>query len=686
MEDDNQVPSKIAEIAAGYKDANTAVLVFVRTLKAVSAIEKELTKTDRKIVLLTGTMRGKERDELVQKDEFKRFLKGAEPGETVYLICTSAGEVGVDMSANHKVCDLSTFDSMAQRLGRVHRYGEPIEHVAHIDVVHPSSFGKIDKKTGELKADEIDKRRQKTLELLKMLPAVGDNEYDASPKALADLRQRSDLPFEIEQAFAPEPMIVPATDILFDAWALTSVKGKMPGRPDVAPYLHGIADDLPQTTIAWRAELDLLKHDPDPTKKLKAIFKKHRIRPHESLTANSCRVVEFLKEITAPKVRPELLETRVVLIFARYLELTTIKELIDDSGPLNADPTLVLPASFGGLNDKGMLSIPDPTKKKTKADVKEDEENETAPARPPTFDIADIQGYEPYKDAKRRLRTLIKRSGDTWSAHAMPGEIALPAGWGLEDSDGTSTRLVNQISTRSGLNVRLVQAVEFDEEGDPICSLVCLSPPPQQGQAAEKQYLDAHVRAVVEAADRIARSLKLEEPYRSALLFAAKWHDEGKKAIHWQRYIGRDPEGPELGKSAKWRDPKLLAGYRHEFGSLLRIPDEEARRYFADPKLNLTAEQQEQAYDLALHMIASHHGYSRPHFANSFDIELPNACEAVHVKSIQRFARLQRKYGRWGLAYLESLLRAADAAASRKVGFDPETDDDEDSDTDGADA
>jgi CRISPR-associated endonuclease/helicase Cas3 len=30
----------------------------------------------------------------------------------------------------------------------------------------------------------------------------------------------------------------------------------------------------------------------------------------------------------------------------------------------------------------------------------------------------------------------------------------------------------------------------------------------------------------------------------------------------------------------------------------------------------------------------------------------------------RHFARLQRQFGRWGLAYLESLLRAADYAAS----------------------
>jgi CRISPR-associated endonuclease/helicase Cas3 len=122
-EDQKAVPGVIARIAEAYKDQQAAVLVFVRSLEAVSAVQKELGKTKRPVVLLTGTIRGRERDELVDKGEFKRFLKGAGPGETVYLVCTSAGEVGIDISAHHMVCDLSTFDSMAQRFGRVNRYG-----------------------------------------------------------------------------------------------------------------------------------------------------------------------------------------------------------------------------------------------------------------------------------------------------------------------------------------------------------------------------------------------------------------------------------------------------------------------------------------------------------------------------------------------------------------------------------
>jgi len=68
-----------------------------------------------------------------------------------------------------------------------------------------------------------------------------------------------------------------------------------------------------------------------------------------------------------------------------------------------------------------------------------------------------------------------------------------------------------------------------------------------------------------------------------------------------------------------------------------------------------------------LHLIAAHHGRARPHFdtEEGFDPERPSAyTEKLRLDTPRRFARLQSKYGRWGLAYLESLLRAADWAAS----------------------
>lgn len=205
-EGEKAVPGAIARIAERYKDQEAAVLVFVRSLEAVAAVQKELEKTGRHVELLTGTIRGKERDELVEKSEFKRFLKGAGPGETVYLVCTSAGEVGIDISADHMVCDLSTFESMAQRFGRVNRYG--LRKDTRIDVVYPSKFD--DK-------NELTTVRKATLELLKQLDG------DASPLKLG----KTD-PTARSAAFTPEPVIPPATDILFDGWALTSVTQPMP--------------------------------------------------------------------------------------------------------------------------------------------------------------------------------------------------------------------------------------------------------------------------------------------------------------------------------------------------------------------------------------------------------------------------------------------------------------------------
>ena len=48
--------------------------------------------------------------------------------------------------------------------------------------------------------------------------------------------------------------------------------------------------------------------------------------------------------------------------------------------------------------------------------------------------------------------------------------------------------------------------------------------------------------------------------------------------------------------------------------------------------------------------------------------------DAIHIESIRRFARLQKKYGYWQLAWLENLLRCADAVASAQTGSTGEED------------
>ena len=92
--------------------------------------------------------------------------------------------------------------------------------------------------------------------------------------------------------------------------------------------------------------------------------------------------------------------------------------------------------------------------------------------------------------------------------------------------------------------------------------------------------------------------------------------------------------------------------YRHEFGPPLNIQRE--------PEFPQLPDDLQQ---LVLHLIAGHHGRARPHFPleEEFDPERPQTeAERLAAEVPRPFARLQRRHGRWGLAYLESLLCTAD--------------------------
>ena len=583
--DDRAVPGEIARIAAGYKDKQAAVLVYARTLDAVETVERELGKTKRPVVVLTGTIRGWERDQLVKREEFKRFLKGGASGETVYLVCTSAGEVGIDISADHMVCDLSTFESMAQRFGRVNRYG--LRSDRRIDVVFPSTFDDKDLKSA----------REATLEILRRLNG------DASPKALGDLRELPDLKLKIGEAFTPEPIIPAATDILFDAWALTSIRQPMTARPPVEPYLHGIAGwQPPETHVAWREEVGIITGDLLELYRPEDLLDDYPLLPHELLRARSDHLIQELEALAArhPESPAWIMDERGAI------QTTAIRKLADKEwkGAIE-NGTVVLPPSVGGLTINGML------------DGKSQEAS----------DVADAAVDE--KGRPRRLRV--------WYDAKIPEGLRviriIDTKPDTEDGEGEGSEAAR----------RLWQWCERPREG---------------GRTANRCVKwDEHVGHVVDYTKQIVRDLGLPEELAEAVRVAAQLHDHGKRRERFQLILGNsDYPDIVLAKSNVRAAARFPEPFRHEFGSVLDAG--------SDPEFaKLDAEMQ----DLVLHLIAAHHGRARPHFdlEEGFDpVRSSGDAEGLRLETPRRFARLQRKYGRWGLAYLESLLRAADWAAS----------------------
>jgi CRISPR-associated endonuclease/helicase Cas3 len=643
LDDEKQTPDRVAERALEYEGTDQAILIFVLKLEHVEKVRAKL--PGGKVQVLTGTLRGLERDALANQDPvFARFMpeaRGAPEAGTVYLVCTSAGEVGVNISADHLVCDLTPFDSMAQRFGRVNRFGEGD---AHIEIVHsvmsrttaaigmtrpasesagrpvteshaPNETMRGTAATALVKPlSAFDQACVRTLSVLQKLPLRKDGRYDASPAALGDLPVA-----ERQAAFTPQPEVLEATEILFDAWALTSIRQRLPGRPPLTDWLHGVAEwEPPETHVAWREEVGCVTGELLSTYEPEDLLEDYPLKPHELLRDRTLpRVFDHLEAIArrCPDLFAWLLDPDgkvSVLPLPKLVERDRYKKPVIDL----ADCIVLLPPAAGGL-ENGMLH----------GNATFDE------GQPDRYDVSDQ-----WKDEKKNLRRCR-----VWD----------------DDEAPEGMRLVRTIDTRldadeeSGDDEQprhrrywfwYVRPRAADDDGSRI--------------AREAQLLDPHLQSAGHFASAIVAKLGLSEPEAAAVTLAARWHDLGKNRATWQRSIrNADYPGRVLAKSGGKMWPIDLNGYRHEFGSLIdlsRLPE----------FLELKAEVQ----DLLQHLIASHHGRARPHFPadEAFDPERAEDLAGGIAREVpRRFARLQRKYGRWGLAYLESLVRAADAMASQ---------------------
>lgn len=223
-------------------------------------------------------------------------------------------------------------------------------------------------------------------------------------------------------------------------------------------------------------------------------------------------------------------------------------------------------------------------------------------------------------------------------------------------------------------------AIDRDDE-QPECSSMGLAP----------VSLRAHHRNVGDRARQIADALGLPIGLRDAVEAAARWHDLGKVESRFQTMLcggdsfeamlvdeplaksGLDPADRAAFRRAL-RASRLPLGARHEAWSAGFV-----RQALADPSAAAGLDA-----DLVVHLVASHHGHARPWLppvvddhpsdvthlidagpARSANVKITiHTGETVDFEHPARFADLNRRYGRWGLALLESIVRCADMTVS----------------------
>jgi len=658
--------TQIVSTAIDYAGSGQRIAIYVRSPQLAQRIYKGLVQSknirQNQVGLLTGTIRGYERDHLENGPLFKAFYEHDGPAKksagnpSYYLVMTSAGEVGVNLNADHMICDLVSLESLIQRLGRVLRFAAG-DRIARIDLLHtlgkPTERHRYKKKILE-KISETPE--WKTLELLEARSKERLNQNIWNNGSLNSTDQWVDVspwsfvanPFP-ESTYSKTPWSPLLDRSHLDQWAMTSIpdRGLSQRRP-VEPWLHGVRESLPETYMAWREDVELISEASPGSKQLKNYFSAFRVLAHETVKCNTGDLISFLgisknppKGKNAKEKSVETpLEIPVIILHkdgaAQVLSLHQIEERLQEekNNAFLSYATLLLPPSFGKLKD-GVIDL-----KSTKSKVK---------------DVScEMAG-------RSRKRVLVDFDGSIWRWRDdlsdkgwFPVEGA-PENNGIDEIlKGFSKRFEARVLLKIQISApsEMMENLEDDAAKDASKGtwLVYFTKDEKRKTVAFEQRLDDHLKQTEAVAVLLSEHLLCSKDLKDAIQIAARFHDLGKNRTAWQQAIKNNGSCPLAKSDTTGFNAKLTGGYRHEFGSLMELSD-----------LATVSDG-----ELVKHLIASHHRSGRPGFdQRAFDRMYPLAQNKKTGREVMEgFFALQKKYGWWGLAYLEAILKAADGLAS----------------------
>ena len=646
--------------------AAPAVGVVVNRVDLARAIFARLRESveGSSVELLIGRSRAVDRREIAGKlAPFRTGVTERGGAAPLMLVATQCLEVGVDLDLDGLVTQAASLDALRQRFGRLNRAGRAIPAEGAVLVTTESLSKKAD---DPVYGDRI-------RETWDALTAIARRErVDFGVSALDSRLHQAKI--DVAALAAPRarpPVLMPA---YLDLWAQTSPPPA--ADPEVGLFLHGVERAPAEVSLVWRSDIssaDLTASDGD---KLTAILGLLPPRSAEMVTVPIWAAAGWLRrwhtaraaQVADVPERENDLETEyseTERLALRWAGADAPCTGMVDAAKLRPGDVLVVPADYGGCDRYGWAPE----------------------ARDPVADVADAAAW-PYRGRSYVVRltpdlahwnrlAAVLASTDAPALEELLD--ALPPETDDEDLAGRNLREQLAALRHARGRVEFLFPYGPPERGAIVQACYGLTDAPPAGdlptteddtlshQAPNSVTLEQHGADVVACVERFTAALKLYAHVAEDLRLAADLHDAGKTDERFQLLLtGADwwnrPAGPPLAKIRQptargaWARAELPAGWRHEALSV--------RLAAADPRLAA-------AHDpyLVLWLIGTHHGLGRPFFGfadphdgNQGPQSLTYDFNGLDWASL--FDQLKRRYGVWGLAWLETILRLADHRAS----------------------
>jgi CRISPR-associated endonuclease/helicase Cas3 len=680
--------------------------------------------------LVIGSMRPLDRDD--QAKSLRELVGPERPPiseQTSIVVSTQCLEVGADYDFDVLITECAALDALRQRFGRLNRRGRDINARAHILI--DKKQAKAESKLTDDKPDDpiYGNALARTWNWLcehatqrddgDSNAATIDFGIDAFQTLLAEHGDNGRPPAELLSPSAHQlaPVMLPA---YLDLWCQTSPRPEPD--PDVALFIHGPQRTIPDVQVCWRADID--DNDERAPDELCDIVALLPPTSAECMTVPIHRLRQWLIGATGVsngdllgEPEPEDTQQRRYgdqpaadvprAVLWRGADRSIVLRSPDDLRP---GDTLVLAVSAGGWNELGHIpgvertaNVPIDVAERAFSMARNRAVLRLHPAQrsrlPSTTAIAEL--LQRATDAenlptKNEWRELLTAAADSLQEDAplrdTLAKLADPPS-GLVIEYYPQHRGVVLVSKKRMPRNDLWGAPALDDGEDQ----------PSRTLDDEGISLSTHTRHVLSELDNALGRLPLGALH-SALQLAAAFHDTGKADERFQALLRRAdrtdawlyagamptvlaksaavPLSPHERDAAR-RRAGLPRGFRHE---MLAVQLAEQWTGIAE-----LAEHR----DLALHLIAAHHGHARPFAPVVLDPEPPDVqltaparlggtdtsddnqrlaitadqrqqCPPHRLDSgiAERFWRLTRRFGWWGLAYIEAVLRLADQQAS----------------------